>query len=159
MGSELSCANAWAAFGEAIRRRVNSPSWATSTTLVSVTAVFGSTNTSTPRRRFAHSDNSTETALRSDLVILAGASDSAACRLEGCSHENIPIVDSLSIRAAVLFGPTALSPFAVLGRCSPVSLIGEPGPWFRPVEGRSCTHGAPIRQGCQDGARSGRALS
>src|SRR6478609_526171 len=99
MGSELSCAKACAALGEAIRQRVNSPSCATSTTLVSVTAVFGSTKTSTPRRRLAHSDSSTVTALRSDLVIRAGSPVVAARRLEGCSHENIPIVDSLSVRA------------------------------------------------------------
>ena len=57
-----------AAFGEAIRRRVNSPSCATSTTLVSVTAVFGSTYTSTPRRAAAHSARSSATARRPERL-------------------------------------------------------------------------------------------
>src|SRR6478752_132959 len=151
IGNELSCAKACAAFGEAIRRRVNSPSCATSTTLVSVTAVFGSTNTSTPRRRLAHSDNSTETALRSDLVILAGSSV-----LDRRIHENMPIVVDSRPSATVREGPTA--PFAhiaaVLGRCSPVSLIERPVLLVRPADRPSCTRGAPIRQGCQDGQRA-----
>src|SRR4051794_747059 len=94
MGRELSWANACAAFGEAIRRRWNSPSCATRTTLVPVTAVFGSTNTSTPRRSFAHWASSTATALRSDRLSRLDSSESLP---DLRNHENIPTVDSFRL--------------------------------------------------------------
>src|SRR5664279_6296694 len=103
MGRALSWANAWAAFGDAMRRRVNSPSWATSTTLVPVTAVFGSTKISTPRRAAAHSPSSTATALRSDRLSRDGSSGPGRRgpdarmldrRPAGRSQENMPIIDS-----------------------------------------------------------------
>src|SRR6478609_2697113 len=46
--------NSCAHFADGTRRRVHSPSWATSSRVTSLTAVRGSTNPSTPRRSAAH---------------------------------------------------------------------------------------------------------
>src|SRR3954468_1192614 len=49
-GTWLWLQNLWAQSTEGTRRRVHSPSWATSSSVTSLTAVRGSTNPSTPRR-------------------------------------------------------------------------------------------------------------
>src|SRR5687767_5829290 len=77
-----------AAFGPSTRRRVHSPSCATSPTVVSVTVVRGSTYASTPPPVPAHSSRCRLSA------------DSARRTVPGRLRRNSPTVDTIPDRAA-----------------------------------------------------------